>query len=426
MIRVVCGCGRIFKAEERHAGKRTRCPVCGASLVIGQTPMPESSQGGTAEVPSWWFPSVPQGQGSSGTQGASGPRPIDPEAVPTKVIESGPVAAPKGPEGPRGGHPGPQAVPGGAGRRLWPIAAGAAGLVLLSLGALSWMLSPAPGRGDAAGNKAPREAGQEPGPKEGAQRLLTPAKEGAQPAPTPDRQPTGSPRRLTLLVPAYIFPTGDGKRQWQRLIAATAKVNLIVIVNPASGPGADRSLDYASIIKDAAEHGVVLVGYVSTRYAERPQAEVKQDIDAWVRFYPQIAGFFLDQQPAAGQHQAYFAEVADHARRKLPNARIITNPGVPCDEIFLARRISDLACVFANADGFDAFELPIALKTYSSSQCAALVYQVADAAAMRAAVKEAIIKGIGYLYVTDGKLPNPWAQLPPYWDEEVDAVMEVQ
>ena len=60
MIRVVCGCGRVFKAEARHSGKRTRCPVCGTSLIIGQTPASSSSEGDLDEVPSWWYPSDPQ------------------------------------------------------------------------------------------------------------------------------------------------------------------------------------------------------------------------------------------------------------------------------------------------------------------------------------------------------------------------------
>jgi hypothetical protein len=334
------------------------------------------------------------------------------------------VADPKSPAGLQGDRAGARTIPVGAGRHLWPMAGGVAALALLVLGVLAWMRGPEPGRGDAMAGKAlraepgQRDLGRGPGPNEGPPPAATPG--------VVDRRAPGSPRRLSLLVPAYIFPTGAGRRQWRQLIEAAAKVDLVVIVNPASGPGAERNMDYASAIVEATERGVKLVGYVSTRYAERPEAEVKQDIDNWVRFYPQIAGFFLDQQPSGDRSQAYYAEVADYARKKLRGARVITNPGVPCDEIFLARRISDQVCVFANLEGFNAFELPAALKSYPSSRYAALVYQVADAQAMRSMVKEAIIKGIGYLYITDGKLPNPWAQLPAYWDAEVEAVMQLQ
>ena len=45
---------------------------------------------------------------------------------------------------------------------------------------------------------------------------------------------------------------------------------------------------------------------------------------------------------------------------------------------------------------------------------------------MRSMLKEAIIKRIGYFYVTDGKPPNPWGRLPSYWEDEVDALARLQ
>ena len=76
----------------------------------------------------------------------------------------------------------------------------------------------------------------------------------------------------------------------------------MVIANPASGPGEARNLDYAAIFTEASRHGVTLVGYVSTQYGERALDEIKKDIDQWVQFYPQIRGFFFDQQPREARH----------------------------------------------------------------------------------------------------------------------------
>lgn len=56
MIRVFCTCGRAFKAEDRHAGKQTKCPECGADLTIGPGPSATSSGGDADEVPAWWYP----------------------------------------------------------------------------------------------------------------------------------------------------------------------------------------------------------------------------------------------------------------------------------------------------------------------------------------------------------------------------------
>ncbi len=105
---------------------------------------------------------------------------------------------------------------------------------------------------------------------------------------------------------------------------------------------------------------------------------------------------------------------------------MIGNPGVPCDESYLSRRAADVVCVFAKPDGFESFELPATLRDYDASRVAALIYQVGDVEAMRGLLREAIIKRVGYIFVTDGKSPNPWGQLPAYWEEEVQALARLQ
>jgi hypothetical protein len=238
--------------------------------------------------------------------------------------------------------------------------------------------------------------------------------------------PARAARRLRLLVPAYIYPTGPGRKEWLRLIDAAAKVDIVAIVNPASGPGFERNLDYTGIFTEADRQGIKLVGYISTQYAGRPPAEVLNDIDAWVRFYPQIRGFFFDQQPSEAQHTPYYAELRDYAKRRLNNPLLITNPGVPCDHTYLAEAISDVTCVFANFQGFDQFQLPAPLRAFDSSHFAALPYNIPDAETMRAMVDDAIIKRIGYIYISDVQPPNQWGRLPSYWEAEVEAVSQNQ
>ncbi|MFI5454501.1 MAG: spherulation-specific family 4 protein [Isosphaerales bacterium] len=229
-----------------------------------------------------------------------------------------------------------------------------------------------------------------------------------------------------MLVPAYIYPGGDGRKEWQRLIDAASKVEIVAIANPNSGPGYERNLDYAAIFTEASDHGITLVGYVSTGYVKRPIPAVKNDIDAWVRLYPQVRGFFFDQQSREGHDAPYYAELRAYAAAKLRDPLVITNPGIPCDEAYLAQAVANVTCVFVNDQGFDQFELPAPLKVYEASRYAALPYNISDVGAMRAVVKDAIIKRIGYLYISDAKKPNQWGKLPSYWEAEVEAVARVR
>jgi hypothetical protein len=84
--------------------------------------------------------------------------------------------------------------------------------------------------------------------------------------------------------------------------------------------------------------------------------------------------------------------------------------------------VSNVICIFVNFQGFERFELPKTFRPYVPARFAAMPYNIPDAETMQILVKEAIIKGIGYVYISDAKPPNAWGKLPAYWEAEVEAV----
>jgi hypothetical protein len=471
MIRVFCACGRAFKAEDRHAGKHTNCPECGASLTIGPAPEASSSGGDADEVPAWWYPRDPAAQAARGTaptRSGSGP---DPEDVSTQVLPPGyhsqakpqasgqppRTAAPtqaqvSRPKAPVEAELQAPAHPSVRTKNLWVISSGVIIFLVLAVGAIVWLRSSTPAvddlrpvlqgtdaaKPDASGPglpAAPSMPSRNPKPSEnGIAKASTndasadSSSSGPQvdSATQPKIAPASAFRRLRLLVPAYIYPGDDGRKEWQRLFAAASKAEIVAIANPNSGPGDERNIDYAAIFTEAINQGITLVGYVSTDYGKRPQSEIKKDVDSWIRFYPQIRGYFFDQQPRERQHAAHFAELRDYVKRKLKDPLVITNPGVSCDEAYLAQDVSNVTCVFVNYEGFQRFEIPTTLKGYAPSRFAAMPYNISDIEMMRTLVKDAIIKGIGYIYISDAKPPNQWGKLPAYWEAEVDAVSHLR
>ena len=205
-------------------------------------------------------------------------------------------------------------------RRLWGLSAGSAALAILALGFVAWMWSvtshevgaawgawAASGRSrdpalipPQAASGGTGESSIDPGDARAAEESVAVA-------------PASMARRLRLLVPAYIYPNKEGLRSWRRIIAAASKVDVVVVANPDSGPGSTSNPYYASIIAEAVGAGVKVIGYVKTEYGNRGLAEARKDIDAWVRFYPKIAGFFLDQQVCQGRYVAYYAELRTYA-----------------------------------------------------------------------------------------------------------------
>jgi hypothetical protein len=178
----------------------------------------------------------------------------------------------------------------------------------------------------------------------------------ALPVAAPGAEPEAP--RLSLLVPAYFYPSGRGLDDWDRLIASAARAPIVAIANPASGPGAKVDPNYSSVIARAVKAGVTVIGYVSTSYAKRPIDAVKADIDRWARFYPEVRGIFLDEQASGADRVAYYAEAAEHAQARLRRPLIVTNPGTTCAEEFLARSAADVACLFEGGRDYDRFRPP--------------------------------------------------------------------
>jgi hypothetical protein len=230
--------------------------------------------------------------------------------------------------------------------------------------------------------------------------------------------------KLRLLVPAYFYPAGRGLELWDKLLDTPAPSRTVVIVNPASGPGAAADPNYAGILKRAERAKVTPIGYVTTSYGRRPLRDVEADVDRWARLYPGIRGIFFDEQPSGEGRVEYQAALYQYVRERKGLGLVVTNPGTTCSERYLSRRSSDATCLFEGPLKADGLRLPAWTSRYAADRIAALAYEVGTAGRMRAILRSAAGRGVGYVYVTDAGGANPWDRLPDYWDEEVAEVMK--
>ncbi len=232
--------------------------------------------------------------------------------------------------------------------------------------------------------------------------------------------PGPAPRGRILLVPAYFYPAGKGLKEWDRLIASGRKATILAIANPASGPGEKPDPLYAAVLTRADKAGIVLIGYVSTRYAKRPAEQIVEDMARWHRFYPEVRGFFLDEQASAAAKVPFYADLAAHARRILPGARIVANPGTTCEQAYLARKTADVFGLFEGpAAAFSGWRPPRWADDAPGDHVAAIVYDVPRPDAMHRVLAESRDRNVGMIYVTDARGENPYDRLPTYWEDEV-------
>src|SRR5262245_58416662 len=156
--------------------------------------------------------------------------------------------------------------------------------------------------------------------------------------------------RTGVLVPMYLYPENVHKNAaYNRLMDLKRQYETVpmwVIVNPASGPGKQVDANYTRAIDRLVGAGCVVLGYVTTSYGKRPEADVRKDIDQWLKMYPRIQGIFFDEMinedtDAGVKYQAGLTRYA-HTAGCWPT---VANPGTDTPGRYFAARAADVLIV---------------------------------------------------------------------------------
>jgi len=209
------------------------------------------------------------------------------------------------------------------------------------------------------------------------------------------------------IVPAYLRPEAI-----LQLVERSTLPRLLV-VNPASGPGAARDREYRMAVAAAQAAGALVLGYVPTTWAARPAAEVTADVDRYRAWYG-VDGVFLDEAASAADKLTFYHAVSHHARAE--GARfVVLNPGlVP------ARGYFDLADVTVTFEGpISAYHERRRPDGVPPERTAHLIYGASREQALRALEPA---PSAGYVYLTSGTLPHPWGSVPDYFAHELAAL----
>ncbi len=411
-----CSCGEIFWSSSWREGKRSKCPICSQGIP---SPTPATSEDASPHRFDSTAPSaIPQDDSTTV---------IIPGRGPARTSKASRTASP--PESRESTKP--------TKRRPAVIIAGIFVVILVAIGSKldPWPPSDPPNKqlppvGERTGGldtgKGPETNKAGAIPDVGARNDNPPevgagAARGDQAAlPAVAAKP-----QLRLIVPAYFYPADVGRESWDRLINAASRVPVVAIVNPASGPGDLIDPAYQEIIRIATAHGVTPIGYVYTNYGNNPINQTQADIKRWVDFYPEIGGFFLDAQASSVEQLPYYSELRDYIKQQRPKALIVSNPGTICDRDYIDQSVADVIVFFENLDGFEAFDLPEWRRDVPAERFAVLPYNTPTVESMKRRLGLTVIRNLGYVYITDGTLPDPYGTLPSYWDEEVDAIQAI-
>ncbi len=228
----------------------------------------------------------------------------------------------------------------------------------------------------------------------------------------------------TELVPAYFYPSGAGLDGWNRLASDSGSITIEAILNPASGPGTTQDPNYVAVVNKLRTAGGHVFGYVSTEYGNRDMNAVKDDIDKYISFY-NISGIFIDEMANSQERLPYYEKLYQYIKVFHSDFKVIGNPGMPYTlEGYLGA--ADTLVIFEGSVGvygdFRPMDTAPWVANYPRERFANIVYAARSKTDLIYTLDQAGQNRAGSVYITDGRLPNPYQGLPAYWGQEVAAI----
>ena len=236
-----------------------------------------------------------------------------------------------------------------------------------------------------------------------------------------------------IIIPAYFYPGTGGPggvgNGWAAMATAAAQVPVVAIFNPNSGPApGPADPNYVTAMTNLESAGGKAVAYVYTGFGTTSLATVESQISTYITQYgSSIDGFFIDGMLVDPSTQSYYQSLDSYIKGRSASDLVIGNPGQPFLNGVTPANYLSTADIFSIFEGSDtAFSIYPSGQTwyqsYPSSRFSNFIYDVSGSSQMPADLIRAESLNAGYVYVTDQNLPNPYDELPSYWNQEVSAL----
>jgi hypothetical protein len=242
------------------------------------------------------------------------------------------------------------------------------------------------------------------------------------PIPAPIPQPTPIPApvitgKAKTALPLYIYPSA-GEANWQTAMNAAGGVDFI-IANVNDGPDTVVKTSWTNMINKAIAAGVKVYGYVSTDYTRVSGDTVDKNVALWLKFYPQISGFFFDETSASADKLPYYKARYAYVKGINRNLKVVINPGTNTDEGYMSA--SDVNVIFESPySSWLTNKVPAWVANYPKERFYTIVYSASTEAAMKEVVRVAKEKNFGKIFVTSASGPS--GALPSYFQSELTEI----
>jgi len=214
-----------------------------------------------------------------------------------------------------------------------------------------------------------------------------------------------------LIISLYTYP---GTTWDQVAVAKKAhpSVPIIAIINPASGPGTSIDTKYVTGIQELKSAGVIVLGYVYTNYASRNMSSVIDDIDTYKKWYP-VDGIKFDQMANTPGFESYYSNLTAYAKSQ-GFTFTVGNPGTDTKPSYIGT--VDNIIIY---EGPGLPTIPTLAGWHTSYDKSNFSGESFGVSTLDEAAEFTESQYLGYMYITNDILPNPYDSIPPYLSTEV-------
>ena len=212
-------------------------------------------------------------------------------------------------------------------------------------------------------------------------------------------------------MPAYFYPGAA----WTRAIDSRPAPAIMILDVTSSGAGSAPDRAYAAAVARAQAAGIKVLGYVSTGYARRPAAAVEADVRHYRAWY-HVTDIFLDEAATGAGEFSYYQKLTGYIRLTDPGALVMLNPGTYPSQRYMA--LGDVVLAYEGSYArYTSLRVPAWVGRYPAARFSHVVYAT-PGSRLAAALRLAVARHAGYVYVTDMAGRNPYRSLPRYWAAE--------
>ncbi len=216
-------------------------------------------------------------------------------------------------------------------------------------------------------------------------------------------------------VPAFFYGAGI----WTQAAHSEPAPKVMILDISGMGAGTAAEPHFQSVVRQAKEAGVTILGYSSTAFGVRPLSQIEADVRNYKAWYG-VTDIFLDEVRGVGSQLPYYRTLSSYIHGINHGSSIWLNPGNYPEEGYMS--VGNVVMAFEGPyTSYTGIHVPSWAYRYSPSRFANTIYATAGSQ-VHNAISLSRSRNAGYVYVTNRSGANPYDGLPSYWASENSAI----